>query len=716
MRAASVLGVILALGGWQSAWADVSTEVYSWRQAHTRLELDSREVPVLERKTTGRDNTILRVEAVVRTLLEESDITDAKAPLGPSCGAKEGCVDTFGLPEQEGLANWQDGFVAEDVVTFRANAKDGDTRSEKGVRYLESEDGTLIERAGVFGLRIFAGGDAFRFVNELNGYHKLQNAEVTMSNEEVVARGRALIDELQLVEMGPDEELKLFKTEFVRFTGKAADPGERVVAVIVTFGRTFRGIPVIGKMGSTVSIEFIANGNVHRLAVDWSPLAPSTKVTRFAGGQTILERIADRSLRDGTSKSGVASASLPSGELICGYLDEEARSVGASREISLGCLVNDLESAQRYVVPADENVLPLPGFTGRRGSSLLALGDPVGGGPLAEPEVVVHREPAPQASGGCALAPAGSAPTGLVGLGLGVAMLAMSSRRRSRGRKRLERFIWGMGLVFLSLYATDGYAAYYSTLMNRTYDNDPSTGQPWQSNFNSVQWENYVDWVDEMDDIATRSADMQGDFDLCLHHQSQFNNLTYDGDLLAVTTHGSFGTGSDLTFEGVGAGKSFNTWMYSHLIGPNSENFGETEIAMFGLCSFFSQYTNHQWYGFRNLFRGGITVATGCWGAAGAGTCSITTTSTNSTWNEAGDSIADSEQSIWGTWKDAHAVSTASDQIIVFGSGKKSAGDCSTRASGVKFQNRHNFTDYTFGWDEPETGSFEVCGYLIANW
>lgn len=628
-------------------------------------------------RPSGRDATITTAQRVLAKLLQSSQLSDAHVPVETICQSPEDCRNVYGLPRQQGLERWQEGFVVDELVTLqsRLSASEAIVTTDD-LRIRKAEDGLLVSRPGVFSLRLFESGDTFRIVNELNGYHKYDNGEGYYDEMEAEALGRELIEELKLVSLAETEELVLLKTNYVRFTGNDASPGDRVVSTQVTFGRTIGGTPILGKSGSTISIEFIANRDVHRISVDWSPVDVSeTESVQFASVEQISRRI----------DQGVGTEP----KLICGYLDDGGRTRGVLR-LGLGCLAQ-VDSERRFIgVEAGESELDqLPVE-----KQLLA----------ARPVLAAQGGPEQQTMS-CSLGavPSRDLPWRAIFWTSVAGVLALNRRRGLRSRT---------SIALLALIAVNGgsrhsaEAATYTTLMNREFQ-DPDL-----ATFGS-QWTNYNDWTDEMNDIASCATCASGDMTVTLYEGSTYNDITYQSDLIAVATHGSNNGSENSLYAGYLYGYTLNDEANSRLMGPNAAQSGKTDIMLIFGCSFFPEYNDLQWYGFRNMFRRGLDVAASCWGPANEGSCSMTQSSTNSTWNEIGDSIADSEQTIWNSWRDGFDVGPSDDWLIIYGLGKKSNADCDDKASGMKFQSRDSYTAYTYGKDLSLTGSYEVCGYYV---
>jgi hypothetical protein len=164
------------------------------------------------------------------------------------------------------------------------------------------------------------------------------------------------------------------------------------------------------------------------------------------------------------------------------------------------------------------------------------------------------------------------------------------------------------------------------------------------------------------------------------------------------------------------AGRAVDNVAYSWFMEAPAAQTGATEIVLLDSCSVMQPDNAKAWGGYRNLFRSGVHVVSGCWGAPGATTCFMTDVGANTTWNEIGDELADSLSSTWFSWKEGFSVGWDDDDIIIFGAGKIANHDCDDAASGVGWGNRNNYGDYTWGHDAPLWSTYEVCGYYQTNW
>lgn len=702
---AAVLGASVILVGPAPAFANFSVRAEQIRASHAAYQADFGEVELLERRPIGRDAYIAQLESMVPKLLEGSSLEDADYLQGADCGGGS-CTDLYGLPPVPAGVNWRKGFSAVQVIAQRTKAPTGqDVELEDGVVVMESGDGTTIQREGVFTLRVYGDGHSFTWVNHLNGYGKYSNAPAVMSEKEAEEHGRRVLDELGAIRLGPAEELVFIKARQIRFTGQDADPGDRPVATEAYFGRVINGIPVVGYKGSTVKIEFIANANIHRLVVDWSPMAPANGKAK----QTMApkEQLKSRFARRSPNAKPVA----------CGYFDPgspRGSHVGVDL-LQLGCMLENKAASQRYFVPAATVPAADPAWPAALADRRAEGFDPPGQGRLslsnrAAPrandtaEDVFNKEPDTGES--CSLAATGAGarfPLGYAAL-LGALLAGTLYRRRARQRlpRKWARALLAAGGVSLCVTAAK---ADYATFMFKYFD-DPSL-----DDFTDTQWENFWDWKAEMDDIADCIACWGDTPYLPELLNGNMRATGIQGSIVAVDTHGANNSQMNQNYEGRLDGHEQSDWVFSHGIEPDPSYACSTEIMMFGACDFMTNNNTYNWYGFRNAHRFGMRVMVGCWGP-----CYAASGITNNTWNEIGDEIADKSTDIWDAWKEGYSVLWADDDIETSGLGKKSAADCDERARNVSYQDRNQWADYSYGHDEPITGLYELCGYYQSNW
>jgi hypothetical protein len=243
----------------------------------------------------------------------------------------------------------------------------------------------------------------------------------------------------------------------------------------------------------------------------------------------------------------------------------------------------------------------------------------------------------------------------------------------------------------------------YNTFNARTYASGASV-----ENFTSVQWVNYNDWRDEMDDYA--DSYISGSIS-SKRLKTYFEGAIQDGfnaDLVLIQTHGrEYGSGS--TFRGL-----ITDYDDSEV---DTRNFrpanGEMEIIIIHACDIMSVYNENMWYGFRNMFMHGNLVIAGCYG-----TCYLSMYGFNTTFNELGDEIADGASTIHDAWWDALDVGYGSDKMAIFGLGRVGANNCDNRARNVSLQNRLDYYQYEFNVNEPYPNSDddkELCGYYTTD-
>lgn len=241
----------------------------------------------------------------------------------------------------------------------------------------------------------------------------------------------------------------------------------------------------------------------------------------------------------------------------------------------------------------------------------------------------------------------------------------------------------------------------YNTYMFHDYQNN------WQPGFYQTQWANQIQWMDEMNDIATcYQCAGNSALNLFLRYAPEFG---LDADLIAVATHG-WSTGSRSTYKGHAVGWQVGDHVASRRVIPVN---GEAEIYIWTACSFLPRDRISAWYGFRNPHRFGALVSAGCWG-----TCNLVDTAFNTTWNEIGDEIADGESTINRAWTQGNSVGWAEDDVIIYGLGRVGARNCDNRARNVSLQNRLNYYQYEYGVGHAYStapNGMELCGYYGNN-
>jgi hypothetical protein len=694
VRTAWVCGGVAALVAVLSSSSASATDGEATRAlkaTSANLNLDQRDLPAVERQSSGRDATIARLAGLTKSLLAKSALSDGRVPMKPDCSTGV-CANRFGAPSSTGTGRWSDGFDPGSVSAVRRGLAPGQSgKTADGVDVLESEDGTLIHRPGIFSLRVLGNGDSFRFVNHLNDYSKHSNAAIKLDMKGAEALGRKIIQDLDLVQLSPDEELLFLKARQTRFTGKVADPGDRAVAANIYFGRLINGVPVVGAKGSTINIEVIANGDVHTVSMDWSPLKvnKSAKSQRFSAPDVVRRRI------EANSPTVAAVA--------CGYVDRGAGPSQSGERLELGCLVADSSTRERYIVQAGDDAPQTSGDLQAPGVTSQAKGTAAEQRGIESPGAS-ESSFASDADAGCSVAAptGGSSWAGLL-LGLGAFGWCSLRRRRWAGRGVL------LGVVAAGVGATSvANAASYSTFMYRDYDNN------WQNALSSTQWVNYSDWKEEFDDVASCVQCLQPSYlDFYMHGHA----TTYGSDLIALSTHGTNSNWPNWDqYFGIFVGKAQGNYAYSWYFEAPAAQAGATEIMLLDACAAMPLDNAKMWGGYRNAFRRGNHVIAGCWGAAGQPTCSLYDTGINTTWNEIGDELADSNSTVWFAWKEGFSVGWADDDIVTYGAGLIANQDCDNVASGVGWSNRNNYTDYQFAHDQGLWSTYEVCGYYQTDW
>jgi hypothetical protein len=238
----------------------------------------------------------------------------------------------------------------------------------------------------------------------------------------------------------------------------------------------------------------------------------------------------------------------------------------------------------------------------------------------------------------------------------------------------------------------------YNTFMFRNYQED------WQTSLEDVQWANWDGWNDEMNDIAQCKV--------CKKNNDLGHYLSYNGeevvkghyaDLIAVDTHGG-ASGEGATFYAEFASYSIDQYLDSREMEPTTNR---TEIYLLGPCDGFSIYGEDMWYGYRNLFSHGAHIAAGCFGL-----CADFASSTDSTWDEIGDGLADEEASVWKSWKTGYKEGDFHNDIAVFAIGTEEQGNCDYRSNHISYENKHTgWDEYVYTRDYSWGVGFELCGY-----
>lgn len=340
------LAMLACVIGCPPAFADYGQEAQEYLKRHAEYALEFDSVPLIVRQTTtNRDQALRDLLPIV------TDVIGAKQPAYD--------VDSV-LLERHGLLDKRGS-------TLPPNFKL--TSEVDGMRLIESEDGTTLIRRKEFSLRVLNHGHAFRLVSHRNDYGKYDNAPAKIDEDEAESIGRSLIKQWGLVQPEELSQLAFLKTRYVHFTGRANDPEDRVVATTIHFGRKIEGVPVVGFHGSTIRIELIANGDVHSVDVDWTPIRTTEHQQspldlegyhRRLTGLMMWRRI------DGEKTDAPNDAiKVEISRQICGYFD-----AGAGRSdallMQLGCMVasrtNGDSTPEVTFVPIGETVVPEDGW------------------------------------------------------------------------------------------------------------------------------------------------------------------------------------------------------------------------------------------------------------------------------------------------------------------------------------------------------------------
>jgi hypothetical protein len=279
-------------------------------------DLGFKSAPVLVRgRTNTRVGTIRKAHDVLRNMIA----ADPAKTLYDT--------DAVNAERQRLLAP----FNGNQPASFHLEGKVGD------LLVWETEEGTTIIQEGVFNLRVFGDGDAYRISNLLD----VQNNEPChLSESEAEAEGLRLIRELELVPESDIPTVRFIKTHYEHFTGMLSDPGDRVVATIIYFGREIGGVPVIGPHGSRVQFELGAGGAIRSVRVDWAPMSSADKP---ASPQTpVSSELFELRVRGHIQKamqvdSGPLSYSVD--RKVCGYVDFGS-AYGKQNVFQLGCHVD----------------------------------------------------------------------------------------------------------------------------------------------------------------------------------------------------------------------------------------------------------------------------------------------------------------------------------------------------------------------------------------
>jgi len=563
----------------------------------------------------------------------------------------------------------------------------------------ETEDSTEISRSGVFSLRVFADGDAFRFRNHLADVASNGHRPFRLDEAKAEAVGRDLIDELALVPEDERDQLEFLKTRYVHFTGSGSDPGDRVVATEVYFGRRLGGVPVIGPKGSLVKLE-LSGDHVTSVSVDWASYTSSKDEVRIqkpvamrevdARLQSRLERLRER-----------PSGAIAVESRICGYVDPGNRRYN-DNVLQLGCLLTyrGNSASQVALIPLAQAPVQDPSWEETTNPTSPGIKPLAVQNAASDPEQRTSPD-MDQSAAGCSVGSVGSrgSPTAWWGsLCLGLVGLAVLARRRQ------QRRTVGLThtLVFASLLCGGRAEAVQNVLDFNTYMiKDYTAGSC--GNFDA-QWANFDDWCDEMADEADSHDSVKNPNDLGRLLVGDLRGIGYNADLVAVVTHGF------ARYDyGVLQGYFRDRACAEHSVKAMEPLDGEMEIMLLHMCDIYTKNTYDNWMLFRNLHRYGAPVSAGCWGK-----CWISDWGYNTTMNEVGDELADEHSSVYYAWSNGHTVAYRDDDVVVVGLGTYGTGSCATAARKAGFHNRMSYEGPSYARNRAyraQAGDPELCGY-----
>jgi MYXO-CTERM domain-containing protein len=585
---------------------------------------------------------------------------------------------------------------------------------------LETEDGTTLSEQDVFNLRVYRDGSAFRLSNR--AYDSAENPEFRLTEVEAQSEGLRIIKELGLIPEADFAQLEFVKTRYLQFSGNAADPGQRSVATEVYFARNVGGIPVIGPKGSSIRIELRREPVIRRIVVDWMPVAVvpgSTPVQKPVDSERFARRFY------GYLKSALGTqvdpAAVSIDRKVCGYVD--FGSAYTDQEVlQLGCMVVYRQAgsgdAEITFLPLAEEPVSGQGFPDaaeleRLGGEvavsqlkLQALARPITApGPSASPGLAAPPI-SPQA--GCSVTHTRAPSSSAVGL-LGLLFLGLLSRRRLQGAGclrdpqtpgRRKKLATAAVAATCWLVATpEAQAQYMTVLHNKNFPQGTVCGSI------PDQWAAYNSFVDEMDDVATCNPCYPDSVNFAMWMNW---GIVYS-DLLAVASHG-------------GSNYNENTGMWENWVRDKSctqvflQSFdafysaSPLDIILLGACNVFSTDNYWNWTAVRNMLRTGPPVTAGCYGL-----CAISSNMWgNNTWNEIGDSLADSNETVMEAWDDGFNVYYYDDHIIWTGVGWVGSDWCAWELPQVTWANRHGYKGAQYGYDQPWSwtpGDPEPCNY-----
>jgi hypothetical protein len=587
---------------------------------------------------------------------------------------------------------------------------------------LETEEGTTLTDEGVFNLRVFRDGSAFRLTNRR--YDVGKNPAFRLTESEAEIEGLRIIKDLGLVPESDLAQLEFIKTQYLHFSGMAVDPGDRVVGTEVFFARKIGGIPVIGPKGSSVRVELRPGPSVRRVVVDWMPVALAPETTpaqKVVDSQRFTQRFLG--YLKSTMGTEADSASVVIERKVCGYVDFGSAYTDQD-VLQLGCMVVYRQAASNtpeiVMLPLAE--VPVPGQGFADAAELQRLGAEVSTSQLrlqsAAPSVAtakanpsVERPEAPQP--GCSVTQTRSGTSRAALAWLGLLFLGVVSKRRLQSARRLSQEQHGGTIKRMALGALAVVCSVFTAREAKAYDlitvlhhRDYVAGTC--ADFATTQWENYNGFVEEMWDIPTYCTFCEGDPETL--YLKIYLSLQSNTELVAVQSHGrSWYNPTIAMYEAFIKDKYCNEINVAWL---DSGNSSALDIILLWGCSLYSTDNYDNWCAFRNMHRSGVPISAGCYG-----TCVISTTGWpwyNSTWNEIGDSLADSDETVMDAWSDGHSLTSYDNPIIFLGTGWVGSDWCGWQLPQVKWGNRHNYKGPQYGYNQPWgwwDGDPEMCNY-----
>ena len=226
---------------------------------------------------------------------------------------------------------------------------------------------------------ILVGRNGHGFSLGLPGYET--NAPYSLDEAAADTVGRAKVQQLKLIPDSDLADLFLLRTRQIHFTGKASDPGDRVVATQISFGRQYKDVPFIGS-GSRIHLILGAGDLPSLIRVDWPEVADTgviqqpTDVSRFE-----LRTAGVLKAQDG----GTLTQPLVMGihSMMCGYFDPTLHSDEPYLELAceVALVSGDPESPnlEGIVVPLGEGASMQGLWGGEAGlAELEALGQEPG--------------------------------------------------------------------------------------------------------------------------------------------------------------------------------------------------------------------------------------------------------------------------------------------------------------------------------------------------